>query len=170
MRILTLSILLVFFMASAVGQVAVNVRSLTVSSDGIAALNNFMVTQVNDIQTGLTDALDAVSTSVRVDDGSVMVGTDIIKIGGEAMQITAKTGRNLTVTRGVLGTTAASHTANSPVQILKYKTYALLFQAHITNMVSHIMDTYGYPTKATQDAVIATAKAAKDAAVAGAVQ
>jgi len=170
MRILTLSLLLALLMASAMGQTAVNVKSLTVSADGVAALNNFMVTQVNDLQTGLTNSIDDVTISVRVDDGSVMTGTDIIKIGGEAMRITAKTGRNLTVTRGVLGTTAASHTANSPVQILKYKTYALLFQAHITNMVSQIMDTYGYPTKATQDAVIATAKAAKDAAVAGAVQ
>lgn len=170
MRIGILSILLVLVTAFATAQVAVNVKSLTVSADGIAALNHFMVTQVNDIQTGLTDALDAVSTSVRVDDGAVMVGTDIIKIGGEAMQITAKTGRNLTVTRAALGTTAATHSAHDPVQVLKYKTYALLFQAHIINMVSQIMDTYGYPTKATQDAVIATAKAAKDAAVAGAVQ
>ena len=170
MRIPIMPILLALLMASAMGQVAVNVKSLTVSADGVAALNNFMVTQVKDTQTGLTNSIDAVTTSVRVDDGSVMVGTDVIKIDGEAMQITAKSGRDLTVTRAVFGTTAATHTSHDPVQVLKYKTYALLFQSHIVNMVSQIMDTYGYPTKATQDAVIATAKAAKDAAVAGAVQ
>lgn len=167
MKRLTLSAL---FIAALSAQTTVNVKSLTVSPDAVAALNAWMVTQVTGNPTGLAGAIDASATTVNVADGSPMNGSDIIVIDGEALQITAKSNKQLTVTRGALGTTPAAHADKAIVAVAKYKTFALLFQAHITNMVGQIMDQVGYPTKATQDAVISTAQAAKDAAKAGAVQ
>lgn len=163
-------IALLLFAVGLQAQTVVNVKSLTISADATAAIQAWMVTQTTGANTGLNGAIDASTTSVTVADGSVMGGTDIIVIDGEAMQITAKTGKSLTVTRAALGTVAATHADKALVGVLKYKTMALLFQAHIANMVASIMDVAGYPTKATQDAIIATAQAAKAAAVSAAVQ
>lgn len=165
--------IIIFALAAGVagvfGQTVVNVKSLTLSPEATTAVNSFMVTQVA-ASTGLSGSITAAAMTVLVDDGAVMNGSDIIRIDGEAMQITAKNGKTLTVTRASLGTTAAVHADKAIVQVLKYKTPALLFQAHLTTLVGQIMDQVGYSTKATQDAVISTAQAAKDVAKAGAVQ
>jgi hypothetical protein len=152
------------------GQTAVNVKSLTLSSDAAAAVQAWMVTQVTDTPTGLNGKIDDVVTAIVVADGSAIKANDVIVVDEEALQVTAKTGKNLTVARGTFGTKAVAHNNNAMVFVMRYRTMALLFQQHIVNMVGQIMDTTGYPTKATQDAVISTAQAAKDAAKVAAVQ
>lgn len=152
------------------GQTVVNVKSLTLSPDATAAVNSWMVTQVTGTPTGLNGTISPTDTVVTVDDGSVMGNNDVLVIEGEAMQITAKAAKKLTVTRGAFGTTATDHKDKTIVSVMKYRTYAILFQTHIANVVASIMDTAGYPTKATQDAIVATATAAKQAAKDSAVQ
>ena len=96
----------------------------------------------------------------------------MIVIDGEAMTVTAKAARVYTVTRPSLGTTAAAHSPGAVVNVLKYKTIALFGMQCVIDAVTNIMNnpSFSYPTATTQNAVITTAQAAKNAAIAGAVQ
>jgi hypothetical protein len=70
------------------------------------------------VSTGATIAgdINASVTSFDVDDGTLVDVLQYIKIGDEVMQTTAISTNTLTVERGVLGSTAASHTTGDAVQ------------------------------------------------------
>lgn len=66
----------------------------------------------------LNGAINAAVTTVVLNSTALIKGdSGYIKIDNEVMQWTAKTSTNLTVVRGVLGTSAASHTDNSRVYL-----------------------------------------------------
>ena len=70
-------------------------------------------------QLDLNEDLDAVETVVTLNDVSLLKGYyGFIKIDSEIMYWYAKAGNDLTVLRGQLGTSAATHTNNSKVFIL----------------------------------------------------
>ena len=61
----------------------------------------------------LASAVNSSTTTIPVDDGSDFVAGQNIKIQSEEMHITGISGNNLTVVRGVNGTSAASHSSTS---------------------------------------------------------
>ena len=75
-------------------------------------------TEVNDGGT-----FEATDTTLTVDDGAQVAQWDYIRIENELLQITAINTHNLTVTRGLFGTTDAAHLDNTAVYIVA--TYAL---------------------------------------------
>lgn len=60
-------------------------------------------------ETFLSANITAAATSFDVDDASGLDATTVIYVGGEAMRVTGVSTNTLTVSRGYLGTTAASH-------------------------------------------------------------
>lgn len=70
-----------------------------------------------DSTTNTDEAIDIIETQIDVVDGSVFAYGDIIKIDDEKMLITNISSNRLTVERGFLGTTTATHTTNTDVYI-----------------------------------------------------
>jgi len=81
---------------------------------------------IDDVDSGLdtAEALDATETDITMDadPSSAIVAGDYIIIGSEVMYINASsaTGNLLTVTRGVLGSTAATHSTNADTYIYRF--------------------------------------------------
>ncbi len=74
-----------------------------------------------DSGTDLNDAsMNTTKTAVAVDDGTQFAIGHTVMIGSEQMLITNISSNNLTVTRAINGTTAAAHTDNSDVYILRW--------------------------------------------------
>lgn len=69
----------------------------------------------------LAEALDASETGVDVDDGTAFRAGDIILVDSERMSVSSISGNTLTVVRGVIGSTAATHSDNAWVKILFQK-------------------------------------------------
>ncbi len=70
-----------------------------------------------DSTTNTNEELDVIETQIDVGDGSVFAYGDIIKIDNEKMLITNIGGNTITVERGFLGTTTATHTTNTDIYI-----------------------------------------------------
>ena len=70
----------------------------------------------------LTDGAvaDATTTTVTVDDGTDFAVGQTVLVDSEQMLVTAISGNNLTVARGLNGTTAATHADNTTVTILRW--------------------------------------------------
>jgi len=75
-----------------------------------------------DAGTDVNDAtpMSATVTTCTVDDGTAFAIGQTIKIGDEQLYISAISTHNLTVKRGVNGTTAASHANDSDIYIYEY--------------------------------------------------
>ena len=105
-------LILITFALSLSAQTTINARAINVSADGVAAFNAWNQTQVAST-TGLSDAMDAIQTTMRVDSGADIRVNDLLKVDNEVVLVTDKTGRNLTITRAQLGTMAATHAATA---------------------------------------------------------
>ena len=166
MKTITFALILA---ASAYSQTVVNVPSLTVSADATAAVQNWMLTQTSGT-VKLVGAILATDLALKVDDATGIGNNDELLVDGEAVVVTNKTGKTLTITRADLGTTATAHADGAPVSILKYKSIKTLFRQIIIDTVGQIMSMGNYPTAAAQNAVIKTATDALDNAKKNAVQ
>jgi hypothetical protein len=178
----------VLFAALALGQITVNVPALDITKDGTVILYKWMLQQQRDGTTFLSDDCTASATSIRVEDASGInvIANSVLLIDKEAFTVTAKVGRVLTVTRASVGTEAAAHkgrittknedgslnivNAGDLVTVLKYRSPQLAMRQWVVDKMAALMAEGGYPTAVAQDAVINTARAAKDAAVAEAVK
>lgn len=69
----------------------------------------------------LNEALDSSETAVDVDDGAAFRAGDIILCDDERMSVSSVSGNTLTVVRGVVGSTAATHSDDAWVKILFQK-------------------------------------------------
>lgn len=69
----------------------------------------------NGVLTALRGAVTSTDTVWTVGDASRIVANMLLTCGTEIVNVTAVSGNNITVQRGFDGTTAASHTNNSPV-------------------------------------------------------
>jgi len=171
---------LIFFAFAALGvaQTVVNPSGLTLSADGQAATQAFMLTQRNGlVGVTLTSPMDAVTTTANVSDSTNITGASELIIDGEAMTITNKAARVLTVVRGDLGTTAIVHANAATVDTLKYPTIKVFMSGCVINAVQQFMDwieagKLQCPTCSTntQITAIQTAKQALATAKSGAVQ
>jgi hypothetical protein len=70
-----------------------------------------------DSTTNTNEAIDIIETAIDVVDGSVFAYGDIIKIDDEKMLITNIGGNTITVDRGFLGTSTASHSTATDIYI-----------------------------------------------------
>jgi len=109
--------------------------------------NTTASTHATDV-TSLTTLDGAISstgaTSVPVADASSLSVDDIIKVGSEAMRVTAISTNTLTVTRGWHGTTAA--TASDEATVSKYDDNGLIYELDvITN--GFVISYYAEPDK-----------------------
>ena len=101
------------FSSGAVTNVAEMHRDLIRRFAGITATTVF---QSNGTTANLlAEALDNSETGVDVDDGSVFVVNDAIRVDNEEMLITNISSNTLTVTRGQNGTSAATHNDNAAI-------------------------------------------------------
>ena len=73
----------------------------------------------------LNEALDDSETAVDVDDGTVFAAGDFIKVDDEIMQIVSISTHTLTVIRGAMSTTVATHDNNDPLYWNNFKPLAL---------------------------------------------
>jgi hypothetical protein len=182
-----ITLLAVLFAALALAQITVNVPALNVSADGTAALYAWMIGQQG-TTTFLSDDITAADLTMRVEDASGInaVANSLLLIDKEVFTVTAKAGRVLTITRAALGTKAAAHkgrvttknedgslnivNAGDLVTVLKYRSPQVVMRQWIVDKMAELMGQGGYPTAVSQDTIVATAKAAKDVAVAEAVK
>jgi hypothetical protein len=70
-----------------------------------------------DSTTNTDEAIDIIETAIDVVDGSVFAYGDIIKIDDEKMLITNISGNTITVDRGFLGTSTATHSTATDIYI-----------------------------------------------------
>ena len=108
---------------------ALKARSEGNKADGFAAgKQNFQIVGVwgyveftEDSGTDLNDAsMNTTKTTVAVDDGAQFQVGQTAPIGAEQMLVTAISGNDLTVTRGLNGSTAAAHADNADINILRW--------------------------------------------------
>lgn len=159
-----MKLLLILFTSAAIAQ-TINPRAIAVNADAETAFRAYAITQVDPAAaTGLSLAMDAVATAVRVDSGATIKVNDAIKIDNEVMIVTAKAGRDLTVTRGGLGTTAATHDAGAAVNVLKYPSLQEFARAVAITGIRDLVARYLPDVNASAAAVEATRKTKMDAA------
>jgi len=132
---------------------SLNLPTITVSDAGVAAIQSWMLAQAVAI-TSLVGAITVGALTLTVNDASNIGNVDEILIDGEAMSVTARSGKTLTVTRADLGTTAAAHADGAMVTVLKYKSIKGYFKQAIADAVSQIV------VQANYAAMLSTAQAA----------
>jgi hypothetical protein len=99
----------------------VNVYSTPVTTPGTASacapVTEFLGTKV---ATALSAAITTTTTTtIQVTSGTNIATNDFLQIDSEIMQVSSVVGTTLTVTRGVQGTTAATHANGAPTQDIK---------------------------------------------------
>ena len=146
-------------------QVQINAPAVTLDATGVAAVTAWMATQGTGTITTITAPVAIGATTVNVDVAQSIPVNAVIAIGVEHMQVTAKAGRVLTVTRAQNGTVAAAYATGAQVTELKYRTLNAFGKAVIVGIAKDLVDKY-----APLNAAIAAAQAAKDAAREAAVQ
>lgn len=156
------TLILIAASVAAFSQATVNAPAVTLDANGTAALTAWMAGQTTGVNTKLTSGISAVAVTLTVADSTGIGANSVIVIDSEHIQVTAKTGSVLTVTRGANGTTAAIHATDAPVHELKYRTFNALGKAIIIDAMRAIVRQN---RQAAINAAIATANAETDAAV-----
>lgn len=100
-------------------QTVVNPPPVTLNNEAVVAVQQWMVGQTNGKQTTLSSDITDTATTIEVASGTGL-GNKVLLIDSEAVTVTARTARTLTVTRASLGTVAASHNKDAQVRVLKY--------------------------------------------------
>jgi hypothetical protein len=154
----------------AFGQQTITPANVTFSADAVIALQNWFLTQVASTPTTLAQPMTAVATTMTLVDATGLSIAQEFVVDNEAVTPSAITGNVVTIVRADLGTAAVAHSAGTSVKVLIYRGLRNFCKQSMAAAVAQIMAQVTYPTGATQDAAIATANAAKAAAIAGAVQ
>ena len=109
----------------------------------------------------LTSATDAANCTPTVLIADAPVGNLCsMRIESEAVTVTAVSGAVLTVTRGMLGTTAAPHVAGLAVNFLQYRTIFQLMSATLARLGQQILEANPPAAISTQQAAIKAAQLA----------
>ncbi len=152
-------------------QTTVNLPTVNVSADATASINLFLPEKFSGNNTTLTSSVGVGDTTLNVAT-TTGIGTSnmLIRIDDEVLTVTAKTINTLTVTRASIGTAAANHSNGIVVRELQYKSFASLFLALIREQVAEIMELKPTGAITTQNSVVSTAQAAKQAAKLNSIQ
>lgn len=153
-------------------QQVVAVGNLTFSDDAFSSAQQYLTTQTSRNGGRLNSGINGVVTSVTytADASGVLVNGDVILINNEAIAVTNVTGSTLTLIRSVLGTSAAPHANQSQIVVLKYRSVVFWAKALVQAAVAEAMEGNPAGVITTQNAAIAAAIAAKEAAKAVGVQ
>ena len=146
-------------------QSTINAPAVTLDSNGTSAVQSWMTTQTTGQSSTLAAPVLISDTTVTLSSGAGFGAASAISINGEHMQVTAKAGAVLTVTRGVNGTTAAAQNVGSTVYEMRYKTLNALGKSIIVDALQRIVSQ-----STPLNAPVTSATATRDAAVATAVQ
>lgn len=154
--------LFIFFAMAVFSQSVINAPAVTLDANGTAAITAWMSGQTTGVQTKLVSGISAVAVTLTVENSQGIGANAAIVIDGEHIQVTAKNGNVLTVTRGANGTTAAIHATDTQVQELKYKTFNALGKAIIVDAMRGIVRQQ---RQAAINAAVQQANAETEAAV-----
>lgn len=118
----------------------VNPAAIVVNDEAAAAIYKWMRGQTaNGNGVALVGAIDAVATAAKVNKGAGLRPKALL-IDDEVVEVTARTGDDLTITRGMLGTVAAAHEDGAKVTVLKYATLKELCGAILFAKLREILD------------------------------
>ena len=94
-----------------------------------------------------------------------------LMIDNEALGVVSISGNTVTVVRGTVGTTKATHAANAPVKVLRFGNYTCFLKGAWADTVANVVNSKLQGTLVTaQTAAIATAQANIAATVAQSIQ
>lgn len=154
--------LLLIASIAAYGQATINAPSVALDANGTAALATWMSGQTTNVSTKLASGISAVAVTLTVADAQGIGANAVILIDAEHVQVTAKSGNTLTVTRGANGTAPAIHATEAQVAELKYKTFNAVGKAIIVDAMRAIVRQQ---RQAAINAAVAQANAETEAAV-----
>ena len=158
-----MKLLLFLCSISAYAQATVNAPAVQLDANGSTAVLAWMAGQVKPAgATRLQSNITAGATSATVVDAAGIAVNDVIAVGVEHLGVSAKSGNVLTVARGFNGSTAASHDADAPVSVMRYRTLNLLGKAIIVDAMRAIVRQ---ERQTAINAAIAQANAETEAAV-----
>ena len=128
-----------FITAAAFAQAAINAPAVQMDADGATAVRLWMAGQSTGTQTQLAEPVGASDTTIRVVSGQGIGPNSAIAIGTEHIQVTAKSGNTLTVTRAQNGSTAAAYSAGDSVVEMKYRSFNHLGRVVIVETLRQIV-------------------------------
>jgi len=167
-------VLFALILTAAFGQQTVTPANVTFSADAVAVLQNYFVdpSNITSTPTTLAAPLSAGATTMTVASTDLLAINQEFLIDKEAVNPTAinTVTKVVTISRADIGTTAAAHLSGATVSLLKYKSLKNWCKQSLAESIAQIMSIVTFPTGATQDAIIATANAAKQAAKDAAIQ
>jgi hypothetical protein len=148
----------------------VNPSAITLSDDAEAAIYAWMRGQIGDpADRVLANAITAEATTATANSG-VGLRPKALLIDDEVVEVTARTGNILTITRGMLGTVAAPHDAGAKIAVLKHATVRELCGTLLTGKLREVL-SIAPPIAAvlTQREARKAAEAAEQAALLAAI-
>jgi pectate lyase len=158
LRIINMKLLSLFLLSvAAFSQATVNAPAVTLDAEGAAAIRSWMATQGTGTQTTLSAPVTATATVITVASSQGFAVNSVVSVGSEHMQVTARDGRNLTVTRGFNGTVAGSYLEGAAVTEMKYRTLNGLAKTIVVENLRQIIRQN--EINAAQDAVNKAAEA-----------
>jgi hypothetical protein len=119
--------------------------------------------------TTLNGALTSTATSVTLTSGAGISTCNGLMVDSELMVVTAVSGNTVTVTRGTIGTTAASHLTGAKVTITQSGNGSCWLANLMANQVNIAMTTFPASTITAALAAIATQQATIASTVAAGV-
>lgn len=147
----------------------VNPAPITIGDDAESAIYSWMRGQLNGpLDRSLLTAIDAVATTATANNG-VGLRPKALLIDQEVVEVTARTGNVLTITRGVLGTTAAAHEAGAKITVLKHASLKELAGALLRGKLQEILSQSPTAQILSQREARKVAEAAEKAAMEAAI-
>ena len=156
---------LLFLASSLAAQVTISVGDITVPTEVAVAVNTWRKAHVKKT-TELLVSVNASTTSISLKDTTGITVGDHFMIDAEEFIVTGAG----TASRGAVQTTAAAHTAGTPVRVLEWANNVVLAKQWIRGGIIQILRSVPSSTISTAQTAIATQQAAIVAAEAAAVQ
>ena len=148
----------------------VNPPAVSLNDEAVTAIHGWMITLITSQPTKLAAGIDNVVTTITVEDGSGL-NNKVIRIDNEAMTVTTRTGKTLTVTRGSLGTTPVNHLKDAQLGVLMYENIRALTKGLvISNLKTIATNNNPMATVATKKAAQQTLTTEIQAAIDDAIQ
>lgn len=148
----------------------VNPPAVSLNDEAVTAIHGWMITLITSQPTKLAASVDNVVTTITVEDGSGL-NNKVIRIDNEAMTVTNRTGKTLTVTRGSLGTTPVNHSKDAQLGVLMYADIRALTKGLvISNLKTIATNNNPMATVATKKAAQQTLTTEIQAAIDDAIQ
>lgn len=106
----------------------------------------------------VAEAVDGSETEITVDDGSYFRVGDILQLETEAIEVTGISGEDLTVVRGVLGSSAATHSDDTPIFFAYFNMYESIATVTTSDLSGRFQcsNFFGYGRSAVEaDGIVA---------------